>query len=134
MNIPKMIEEYGFAVIAVAYPTASFAYTVGLTDVLGYELVSIGSIPPEYHHSIMTTLIDDLKKNNEIDGIIFPAKLADGTLLRGVLKDVTQTEHIMEVVTKRIGEVTKVLQIVYADSKNILPGEPGYDQGFDQWL
>ena len=125
-NIDNMISEYGYAIVGVLGNNV-VCYTVGLTPILGYELVVSLPANPSVIHIIMNDFIAEQKENNDVSGIKYPAAFKDGTSLRGKLEDVSDEIDILNVITVRRCEVNKVYQLYLADENNLLPGEAGYN-------
>lgn len=125
-NIDNMISEYGYAIVGVL-GNNMVCYTVGLTPILGYELVVSLPANPRVIHIIMNGFIAKQKENNDVSGIKYPAVFKDGTTLRGKLEDVSDEIDILNVITVRRCEVNKVYQLYLADENNLLPGEAGYN-------
>lgn len=111
-------------------------YTVGLTPILGYEMVAIAPGSIQTMTIVLNDMIKQLKENNKPQLVEYiPATLADGKInLRGKIKDVSDSQKILEFITVRVCEVKKVMQFIIADSKNLLPGEEGHDIRWKQNL
>lgn len=138
-GLQRAIAAYGYAVLGVFDDKGTddnVLYTVGLTPILGYEMVAITPGSIQTMTIIMNDMIKLLKQNNEPQFVEYiPATLKDGkTDLRGKIVDVSDNQKILEFVTVRVCEVKKVMQFVVADSKNLLPGEEGHDIRWKQSL
>ncbi len=129
-SIEEIIEKHGYAVIGVM-SSPSVLYTVGLTDILGYEMVAVTRGSIQTLTGLMNIAIDELKKNPDHQLIKHAAaSLSDGSDVR-VKIEVISNENILEYIAKRTCDVKVVVQFFIADKNNILPGESGYD--YDGW-
>ena len=137
-GLQSIIAAYGYAVLGVFDDEGTddnVLYTVGLTPILGYEMVAITPGSIETMNIVLNDMIEQLKENNEPQLVEYiPATLKDGTNLRGKIQDVSDDQKILEFITFRVCEVKKVMQFVVADSKNLLPGEEGHDIRWKQSL
>ena len=137
-GLQSAIAAYGYAVLGVFDDEGTddnVLYTVGLTPILGYEMVAITPGSIETMNIVLNDMIEQLKENNEPQLVEYiPATLKDGTNLRGKIQDVSDDQKILEFITFRVCEVKKVMQFVVADSKNLLPGEEGHDIRWKQSL
>ena len=137
-DLESIIAAYGYAVLGVFDDEGTddnVLYTVGLTPILGYEMVAITPGSIETMNIVLNDMIEQLKENNEPQLVEhIPATLKDGTNLRGKIQDVSDNQKILEFITFRVCEVKKVMQFVVADSKNLLPGEEGHDIRWKQSL
>lgn len=137
-DLESVIAAYGYAVLGVFDDEGTddnVLYTVGLTPILGYEMVAITPGPIQTMNIVLNDMIEQLKENNEPQLVEYiPATLKDGTNLRGKIQDVSDNQKILEFITFRVCEVKKVMQFVVADSKNLLPGEEGHDIRWKQSL
>lgn len=137
-DLESIIAAYGYAVLGVFDDEGTddnVLYTVGLTPILGYEMVAITPGSIETMNIVLNDMIEQLKENNEPQLVEYiPATLKDGTNLRGKIQDVSDNQKILEFITFRVCEVKKVMQFVVADSKNLLPGEEGHDIRWKQSL
>ena len=125
-DIDRMISEYGYAIMGVL-GNNTVCYTVGLTPILGYELVVSLPANPNVIHIIINDFISEQKENNDVSGIKYPGMFKDGTPLRGKLEDVSDEIDVLNVIAARRCEVNKVYQLYLADENNLLPGEAGYN-------
>ena len=137
-DLESIIAAYGYAVLGVFDDEGTddnVLYTVGLTPILGYEMVAITPGSIETMNIVLNDMIEQLKENNEPQLVEhIPATLKDGTNLRGKIQDVSDNQKILEFITFRVCEVKNVMQFVVADSKNLLPGEEGHDIRWKQSL
>lgn len=142
MNIDKhvqsLIDKYGYSVIGVFDENGksdNVLYTVGLTSILGYEVVVVTPGAIAIAHAVLTDLVASLKSLNEPDNITHAhATLKDGTLLRAKIKDVTNYSSFQSVVALRTVDKLLIKQFILADSNNLLPGEEGHDKNWLQKL
>lgn len=137
-HVQKLINYYGFAVIGVFDDKGqadNALYTVGLSNILGYELMVVTPGRIESAHILLNDLVKSLKNKNEPELVTHAdAVLSDGSLLRAKIEDITHIKEAHDIVTMRSCEVTKIMQFVLADSKNLLPGEDGHDPVWSQNL
>lgn len=137
-HLQSIIDKYGYSVIGVFDENGkndNALYTVGLTSILGYELVVLTPGKIATLHIVLTTLVHSLKSLNQPDNITHAhATLLDGSLLRAEIKDVTDDAMFQSVVTLRTVDKLLIKQFILADSNNLLPGENGHDSNWLQKL
>lgn len=157
-EVDTAIEEYGFFTFSVQ---GVGDYTVGFGKNDQFEIISpvntgnifkniIHSLVERYHAVESGQIVFSCDCIRYVPynpkpfttTIIKPVTLDPATLkpdafrLRLVPVEDEFVDFIMENVTlavrKRYPKHRKFLQLQYADNKNILPGEPGYDENFKQ--
>jgi hypothetical protein len=128
MDIKHNIEEHGLSVIAVGGSPADFAYSVGLREIYGIELVMEGA-PLEVMHRLI----------NDIARAAFDQKwqLAKPSVIQGLLANnfrmalVPTLDSVKSDMTIQAGqyygdENYDVMQVVFPDVANLFPWEDDY--------
>lgn len=138
-KVSDVIDKVGYAIQGV-FPvddtSQNICYTIGLTKKLGYEIITTAPISLQTLYAMIRGVADDLIDKNipsDTDEFVW-GTLLNGDPLRCKLIDVTDYKPAMDFVTVKFEPVTKLYQLMFADSKNILPGEDGYDITFNQTI
>lgn len=135
----KHIEEYGYSLMGVGAGDVdpSYTYTVGLSKILGFELVVV-NLPLHLSSPLLNGVIDNLKKGNVTPDVVFTDDefTIEDVLARLKITDIDMDSNTAEGVKGRIDgiEVTQIKQLWLPDQNNVLPDEPGYDNTFMQTL
>lgn len=137
INIPlaeeeqeRIIAEHGYAIAPISDQKANYAFTISGETAFGTELLCVqGRADPDLICSLMgcvISLIQEGKPVLEINDTI--ATMKDGTEMRYRLVKADPVLALTE-----LGELSKfkpdtqLVQLVVADTNNLLPGEEGYD-------
>ncbi|MFK3607868.1 hypothetical protein PVE_R2G0549 [Pseudomonas veronii 1YdBTEX2] len=136
-EIDRVIQEQGYAVKPVfgGDDSPSFAYSVGLTGTVGFELVSMAGMDHELN-AYMVNAYSELAKAGELienersDLVELSSVPGQGLRTKCVQVDaaVAMAEHVCDV----RGEVKRIYQVLIADKHNLFPGEEGYEEAFLQ--
>lgn len=135
-EIQKVIDKVGYAIQGVFGDGKPVCYTIGLTPLLGAEILTTAPISLDTLYQMLRTNIDDFIKNKQsipVD-VFSGGYLKNGDELRCKLVDVSTNKDVLNFITVRTCNVDKVYQLYFGDINNILPGEDGYDNNFDQEL
>lgn len=154
-DMAKLIKSHGFAMQGVFDPDGgpSFCYTVGAVEKVGAEFVCIATVSINSLHGILNPIVYEILKTGKINTDVFSIGLLRNSEeeLRGKFVNVTDHFEIERSVTVRVCDFSdeqlmdiyghtniptdfKIYQLLIADKNNILPDEPGYDQGFIQTI
>ncbi|WP_439126216.1 MAG: DUF4262 domain-containing protein (plasmid) [Pseudomonas rhizophila] len=136
-QIDGAIGAQGYAVKSVfaGDDSPSFAYSVGLTGTVGFELISMAGMDHQLN-AYMVSEYAELAKAGEViedersDLVELSSLPGHGlrTKCVPVNASAAMETHICEV----RGEVERVYQILVADKHNLFPDEEGYEQAFLQ--
>lgn len=121
----KIIETYGHMVQQVG--GSGWAYTIGLTPTLGYELICVG-LPLQVTQPLLNDLAAMLKSSEIPD----EQAIADISNMPVILRtiDLAETPNvgILINVARRLNIVpTKLRQMVWPDPAGNYPGSPNYN-------
>jgi hypothetical protein len=136
-EIDGAIGVQGYAVKAVfgGEDAPSFAYSVGLTGTVGFELISMAGMDHQLN-SYMVNAYAELAKAGEVieyeraDLVELSSLPGQGLRTKCVPVDASAAMemHVCEV----RGEVTRIYQVLVADKHNRFPDEEGYEKAFLQ--
>lgn len=131
------IRLVGHSVIGVGSDDVSpaYSYSVGLTNTLGYELITAGVSTGEVINEVAELLKNDSVKVNEVFTLDSFTVIGKGPLKVKVV-DRDYNDDYKSLVFSKIPTVTitAIKQILLGDKNNILPDEEGYDTNFNQVL
>jgi hypothetical protein len=142
------MHQHGFAIHALLADQEgkpNVIYTVGLSQLTGYELLVSMCMEAELIGGLLQVaaeLAAGKRKGLPLpvaDGVLEP-RLGDIEIfgvkqpLRCVYRKVTDLVRAFGLMQFRVQGVETVYQLVLPDEANLLPGEAGYDDLFDQDL
>ena len=121
----KIIETYGHMVQQVG--GSGWAYTIGLTSTLGYELICVG-LPPQVAEPVLNDLAAMLK-GAEIPDEQAIAEISNmPVILRTIDLAETPDVGILIGIARRLNIVpTKLRQMLWPDPAGNYPGSPDYN-------
>lgn len=141
---PSMAAEIDGAIGAQGYAvkpvfggddSPSFAYSVGLTGTVGFELISMAGMDHQLN-AYMVNAYAELAKAGEVieqeRTDLVELSSVPGQGLRTKCVPVDATAAMETHVCDARGEVERVYQVLVADKYNRFPDEEGYDQAFLQ--
>ncbi len=124
-KVLKDIESHGQSVIGVQGPEGpSFAYTIGLSEKTGFELLCVG-LNPKYSTMIFNDIAETLKKGADLKFNV-PDDRFSNLPCMFVEADKRAHEYTVQADQFFCKDV-KVVQMVLSDRAGLLPGNPGYD-------
>lgn len=145
-QIEDTIEKYGYFIQGV-FPTEDddcipFAYTIGLAQSRGYELICVGGVGSATMSSILNSTVVALSKRDSwVDGLLLDEILGEGFLVKIVeaTDPAVYTEYAIGAVrrTERTlaeGQTFPIWQILLPDAAGVFPDEEGYNTDFAQTL
>ena len=136
-QIDGAIGAQGYAVKSIfgGDDSPSFAYSVGLTGTVGFELISMAGMDHQLN-AYMVNAYAELAKAGEVieeertDLVELSSTPGQGLRTKCVPVNVSAAmeTHVCDV----RGEVERIYQVLVADKHNLLPDEEGYEQAFLQ--
>jgi Domain of unknown function (DUF4262) len=119
------IASHGQSVIGVqGQGDPSFAYTIGLSEKTGFELLCVG-LKPQYATMIFNDIADTIKKGGKLEFNVPDDRFAN---LPCMFVEANQRAHEYTVQADQFfGKEVKVVQMVLSDRQGLLPGNPRYD-------
>lgn len=137
-QIDTAIETVGYAVQPVFASESgkpSFAYTIGLSMSVGFELIVVAGSDVDLLQAVINQYADLALKHENIE-----LERNDLLKMRSHQKQGVRTKCIpveplvvkQEHMRATRGEVNRVYQILIADKHNLFPDESGYDHGYPQ--
>lgn len=134
-----LIEKYGYTKLCIFskdLDDPEFCYTVGLSLKTGYELIvkaATGSdnqamVIDDYSQMALQGGDITQERNDLFTVTINGEKVGLRTKAVKVQPEEVRKEHICQ--TRN--DIFETYQIYFADSHNVFPDEPGYDEGFKQ--
>ncbi len=125
-----LIEQFGQAVIGVA-ADPMFAYTVGLSRASLPEIICIG-INPGISTEIINTLAALMRERGVPEPMTRIPDLVQGgidTMLIDVPVEASIDEYLCAA-PRFSPRIDRVMQMVWPDTKNVFPFEPGFEERF----
>lgn len=130
-RVQANIANYGFHITGVLHGTLtpSFNYTIGLSDILGYELFMCG-IRNDHGAMIINDLVPMLKDGKYVPSCTIPKEVVTNfPLLAAVCTrelDWLYSDFTVQI-ERYYGERRDVVQLLMSDKQGLLPTEQGYD-------
>ena len=131
LRLIERIEKYGYTFVAVRprdnYPEdgVGFTYTAGRARVNKPDLIASGNLPPEVAQYLLGKAAEHLDAGGSL-GILDALVNVRVKLVNVTSIDMLENYALSAVRFANGGNV-KIVQVLWADDKNILPGEDGYD-------
>jgi len=120
----KRIETFGFMIQQVG--GNGWAYTIGLTPTLGYELVCVG-LPPEVTYPVLNDLAAQLKASEVPDEQPIPEISNMPVILRTINLDEAPEVNVLLGTARRLNMApTKLRQMLWPDPQGHFPGSAEY--------
>ena len=113
----------------------NFAYSVGLTDKAGFEVIAMAALPLDYLHGLVCKVASSyISELPNITQGIYEGWMTNqnGQQMRFEVVEVAAGQVLGKLINNTRGEVKRVMQILISDKNNILPLEEGYDVEFKQ--
>lgn len=121
----QVIKKHGRLIQQVG--VSGWAYTVGLTKSLGYELICTG-LPPQVSHSVLNQLADKLSAAPVADDQPITELTNMPVILRTIDLATSPDLHILITTAHLVGmPPTKLRHLIWPDPAGNFPGSPDYD-------
>ena len=135
-KIEWMIETNGWALEPVAAdadtdpPTPGYAYSIGMTEAVGFPDVAIFGLTPVAANGIVTLVADAARGGTEIPIGVEVVGLLDNDLRCFFAPiDLERQAPLFETFLAWYrGEVPPIVQLMYPDRNGFMPYETGFDQ------
>ncbi len=131
------IAQYGYAVqrVFAHEDQPAFAYSIGLTGAVGFELLALAGQDPDLLAHVVGAYAELAKAHERIeqernDVIEMASTPGYGVRTKCILVEAQVATG--EFVKQTRGEVKRVYQILIADKNNLLPDEQGYSKSWPQ--
>lgn len=123
-SIEAGIKSHGHAVIGVT-DAPPFTYTIGLSDLLGFELINIG-VPPHYATAIMNDIAAAIKTGACTIEFGVPDDRFANLPMMFMNCDQRVREYVIQL-DAYYGRAMPVVQLVASDKNGLLPHQEGFD-------
>lgn len=142
-HLDELIRETGWGVQGVGENEDGFnyAYTVGLAQRALPEIIAIGTMKVQTLMLMVNRLADLWVHKPELVGtgmVDLGMVLAEGEPVRAKVRELTDIDKVRDErarqIVYRYGNDCEILQLVFADDRNVLPDEPNYSPVLPQPL
>lgn len=135
--VDRAIEQHGYAVQSVFAQDdkPAFAYTIGLTEEVGFELMALAGYDHELLAHLVGSYADLAKAHEHIEqerNDVIEMAATPGYGVRTKCIPVEARVATADFVKQTRGDVVRVYQILIADKNNLFPDEQGYSKTWPQ--
>lgn len=133
--IDKNIAEQGYASqpVLASEDQPAFAYSIGLTGSVGFELLVVAGQSHELVLHVLNAYAEIAKRGENIElerDDVLELRSGKGCRTKCIsIEPLVATENF---ITQTRGEVKRVYQVLVADKNNVFPRSAGYDLSFSQ--